>query len=183
MYMYMYIWAFLNISQNGGCSKVFETHPFRGVFEHPPFWEITTLVMDILVEPAFQMRQQPFAPLPTTWAGPGKPKKNWNLPWREYTPFFISDAWQAVPAGSHHSHARPAMKGKLPAGRSLGMKSWQARLHFPLHHIFGGLYPAVVWTRPNPPRITDFGFGLNQLCNSDRWTEKLQLTPSDYWLQ
>jgi hypothetical protein len=31
--------------------------------------------MDILVEPAFQMMQQQFAPLPTTWAGPGKPKK------------------------------------------------------------------------------------------------------------
>ena len=36
MYMYMYIWAFLNISQNGGCSKVFEIQPSRGVFKSNP---------------------------------------------------------------------------------------------------------------------------------------------------
>ena len=32
-----HVYVYMGISQNVGCSKVFEIQPFRGVFEHPPF--------------------------------------------------------------------------------------------------------------------------------------------------
>ena len=35
--IYAHVYVYMGISQNVGCSKVFEIQPFRGVFEHPPF--------------------------------------------------------------------------------------------------------------------------------------------------